>query len=64
VGAVNARQIYEIAISKQRDANLKDIGLKQLCRTVAGQAASMGIRVEAMAGDGGETSAADVEAEA
>jgi large subunit ribosomal protein L11 len=45
VGTVNVKQVYEIALAKQRDVNLKDIGLKQLCRTVAAQAGSMGLAV-------------------
>ena len=35
----------EIARIKQRDEHLSHIGLEQLCRTVMGQADSMGIKV-------------------
>ena len=45
VGKVHAKQIYEIALVKRTDAHMKNIPLKSLCRTIAGSAASMGLKV-------------------
>ena len=38
-------KVYEIARVKQRDEHLSHIQLEQLCRTIMGQASSMGIDV-------------------
>lgn len=48
VGSVHAKQIYEIALLKQRDPQLKDIELEKLCKSIAGSCSSIGLKVEAM----------------
>ncbi len=45
VGKVHVKQIYEIALVKQRDEHLKRIPLDALCRTIAASAKSMGLEV-------------------
>jgi large subunit ribosomal protein L11 len=45
VGKVHVKQIYEIALIKQKDEHLKDIGLEQLCRCIIGSTLSMGLEV-------------------
>eukprot|EP01041_Mallomonas_annulata_P011415 gene11415-23877_t len=47
IGKVHVKQVYEIALAKQNDEHLKDISVESLCKTVIGQAGSMGIEVVA-----------------
>jgi len=44
-GIVTLKQVYEIALIKQQDAHLANIGLEQLCKTIIGTAKSCGIEV-------------------
>jgi large subunit ribosomal protein L11 len=39
------KQIYEVAVAKQKDEHLKHIELEQLCRSIIGSAASMGLEI-------------------
>lgn len=45
VGKIHVKQIYEIALAKHKDENLKRISLEALCRCIAGSCDSMGIVV-------------------
>lgn len=44
-GKIHVKQVYEIALIKQRDEHLKDIELEKLCRQIIGSCKSMGIQV-------------------
>jgi len=45
VGRVSLRHIYEIAKIKQKDTNLSDCSLENVCKCIIGSAKSMGIEV-------------------
>ena len=47
VGEISLKHIYEIAKIKQTELRLSGLSLEGLCRSVAGQAASIGIKVVA-----------------
>ena len=43
VGTVSLKHVYEIARIKQGEERLKGVGLEGLCRSVVGQAGSLGV---------------------
>jgi large subunit ribosomal protein L11 len=45
VGTVSLKHIYEIAKIKQSEGRLKGLALEGLCRSVVGQAGSLGVVV-------------------
>eukprot|EP00899_Mesostigma_viride_P015956 jgi/Mesvir1/24361/Mv11034-RA.1 len=45
VGEVNLKQIYEIALIKQKDESMKFLPLESICKSVMGTARSMGLKV-------------------
>ena len=45
VGEVSLKHVYEIARIKQGEMRLSGLSLEGLCRSVVGQAASIGVRV-------------------
>jgi ribosomal protein L11 len=45
VGKIHVKQIYEIALAKHKDENLKNKSLESLCRCIAGSCNSMGLVV-------------------
>ena len=48
VGFINVKQVYEIALQKQKDAHMAHISLESICRSVMGSCLSMGIKVLGM----------------
>ena len=44
-GKISLRQIYEIAVIKQQDENVKYISLESICKNLKGTANSMGLQV-------------------
>ena len=44
-GRVHVKQIYEIALQKQRDAHMAHISLENIARQVVGSCLSMGVEV-------------------
>ena len=65
VGTVTLKQIYEIALAKQRvDKHLQALPLEGICRSIMGTATSMGIEVvPGRDSDGDGDGADDVKAE-
>lgn len=55
-GKVHAKQIYEIALQKQKDQHLAHLSLESIARQVSGSCQSMGIEV---VGSAAAASAAD-----
>ena len=45
VGKVHIKQIYEIALAKQRDGHMANLPLESICRTIMGSCVSMGLSV-------------------
>ena len=44
-GRLSVKALYEIAKVKQADANLKDLPLEKICRSIVGTAKSMGLEI-------------------
>ena len=44
-GTISLKHVYEIAKVKQADANLKDLPLEKICRSIVGTAKSMGLEI-------------------
>eukprot|EP00457_Paulinella_chromatophora_P019424 gb/GEZN01021089.1/.p1 GENE.gb/GEZN01021089.1/~~gb/GEZN01021089.1/.p1 ORF type:complete len:157 (-),score=11.11 gb/GEZN01021089.1/:57-527(-) len=46
IGAIHVKQIYHIALVKQRDSELlQKTPLQSICRSIIGQCSSMGVRI-------------------
>eukprot|EP00607_Mallomonas_marina_P009263 CAMPEP_0182417822 /NCGR_PEP_ID=MMETSP1167-20130531/2264_1 /TAXON_ID=2988 /ORGANISM="Mallomonas Sp, Strain CCMP3275" /LENGTH=129 /DNA_ID=CAMNT_0024591617 /DNA_START=207 /DNA_END=596 /DNA_ORIENTATION=+ len=45
VGKLHVKQVFEIAQKKSKDEHLSHLSLKSLCKTIIGQANSMGVQV-------------------
>ncbi|CAG8571815.1 25014_t:CDS:1 [Cetraspora pellucida] len=45
VGKISLKHVYEIALIKQQQDNMRDIGLKGICKSIIATAKSVGIQV-------------------
>ena len=46
IGTVHAKQIYEIALMKQKDEGLQHLSVESIARSIAGSCQSMGLSIE------------------
>ena len=45
VGKISLKEVYEIAVAKQNQDNLKRVSLQNICKSILGSAKGMGIQV-------------------
>lgn len=45
IGKVHVKQIYEIALAKRKDVLLQRTNIEEICKSIAGSCASIGLEV-------------------